>query len=259
MLKTDIIQKAKSLEMHADTFVRSNQQLLIAENNRENSILEAAGMNEAHNERLRLEHENTTRRSLNTKTGSYAVLTLDEIKSLCIRYRLRFLKSNRYAGVIDEMAGKKMMEFLNKNGDPNAEASARERFFIMASADSFKLNSRPVSATLFYRHENGLFSMVHKWGDDLTVFRRIVGLFTSSALIWRWSIFLGIIALGPLSAFFLGLADIKDPHGFIFCAGIPIALLRLIALAENDEGRYTFSDRAWDTEKRSERKWLIFM
>lgn len=52
MFKTDIIDKAKSLEEQANSFVEDTKQLLLEENARENDLLFAAGMNGAHIERI---------------------------------------------------------------------------------------------------------------------------------------------------------------------------------------------------------------
>lgn len=188
MLKTDIIEKAKGLEAKADAFVSETKQLLLEESSRENNLLFAAGMNDAHIERVRLDQESITRKELREKNGAAAVLTANEIKTLCIRYRLRFLPSRRYAGGIDALTGRKLAEFLRKNGDPSPEHSAQSRLYVMAPADAFNLDIKkpvPPDPVLFYNHENGLYSVVHKWGNDFTIFRRILGALTANGPTWR--------------------------------------------------------------------------
>ena len=257
MFKTDIIDKAKSLEEQANSFVEDTKQLLLEENMRENGLLFAAGMNGAHIERVRLDQEGAMRKQLRMKTGTQAVLPLEEIRQLCILYRLRFLPSKYYSGAIDALTGRKLAAFLDKNGDPNPARSAETRLYIMAPADVFKLNVHqpvPPDPVLFYRHDDGLYSVVHKWGNDMTIFRRILGFFTSTALVWRWSMFLGIIAVTTILGLFFYLMGWQDPAEITILLGFIFAPVRAAsASAENNEGRYFFSDRCWNEETRQSR------
>lgn len=261
MLKTNIIDEAKELESQADSFVSQTKQLLLEENAHENNLLFSAGMNGAHIERVRLKNENAMRKELRMKTGAQAVLTLEEIKTLCIRYRLRFLPSRKYSGAIDSLTGRKLAEFLNKNGDPSPEMSASQRLFIMAPADAFDLEItkvQPPDPVLFYRHDDGLYSVIHKWGNDFTVFRRIVGALTSSALAWRWFLFLSIVLVGHVLGYAIYLMGSQDGAVITTCLGYCLALVRLFSLVENYDGKIVFSDKAWNEERRSDRP-LIFM
>lgn len=257
MFKTDIIDKAKSLEEQANSFVEDTKQLLLEENMRENGLLFAAGMNGAHIERVRLDQEGAMRKQLRMKTGTQAVLTLEEIRKLCILYRLRFLPSKYYSGAIDALTGRKLAAFLDKNGDPNPARSAETRLYIMAPADVFKLNVHqpvPPDPVLFYRHDDGLYSVVHKWGNDMTIFRRILGFFTSNALVWRWSMFLGIIAVATILGQFCHRMGWHGPDVLFIIVGYSFAVIRgAVGFVENDEGRYFFSDRCWDEKTRQKR------
>lgn len=261
MLKTNIIDEAKELESQADSFVSQTKQLLLEENAHENSLLFSAGMNGAHIERVRLSNENAMRKELRMKTGAQAVLTKEEIRKLCIRYRLRFLPSHMYSGAIDNLTGRKLAEFLNKNGDPNPEISASHRLFIMAPADAFKLELtkvQPPDPVLFYQHKDGLFSVVHKWGNDFTVFRRIVGALTSTALVWRWFMFLSIVLVGHALGYALHLMGSQEGALATTFLGYCLAFIRLISLFENYDGEIVFSNEAWNDSRRSKRP-LIFM
>lgn len=51
-------------------------------------------------------------------------------------------------------------------------ATPRAKFCIAAPATSFKLQDRPIDPLLFCELGDGQFYLVHKWGNDLSVFRR---------------------------------------------------------------------------------------
>ena len=135
MLKTNILEKAVDISDGADQLVQETKQLLLEANTKENAILAAAGLNKQSVEAYRLKDEAAMRKELKMKTGAPAVLTEAEIKNLCIRYRLRFLPSYRYAGNIDPLLGAKMIRFLEAVGDVAPEYSAERRFFIMAPVE----------------------------------------------------------------------------------------------------------------------------
>jgi hypothetical protein len=135
---------------------------------------------------------------LKQKTGADVVLSKAQIKDLCMKYRLRFLRSHKYSGVLDTVVASKMVTLMEKLGVPNLEWDARKKFFIMAPAKSFALSERPkpIDPVLFYRAGDDEYILVHKWGNDFTFVRRLIGAVTSTKFIW------GLLGL------FLGLAMI---------------------------------------------------
>jgi len=92
----------------------------------------------------------------------------------------------------------------NEMNTPPPAPPAHPRFFIAAPAESFALQPRPIDPLLFCQLGDDLFYLVHKWGNDISVFRRLtkwllVGwgfwaraggstLAAATAISWVWSL-----------------------------------------------------------------------
>lgn len=114
------------------------------------------------------------------------VFTITQIRSLCIEYYLRFLPSDQFKGNIDPTIPLHVKEFQKLS---NLEYP---RYFIVAPKSSFKLEERPRDPLLFAEIEEGkLYYLVHKWGNDINVFRKLL-FFTDTrlgAIIWPIAIY----------------------------------------------------------------------
>lgn len=136
------------------------------------------------------------------------IFTRDAIKSLCIEYSLRFLPTSAYKGSLPNDLAEKLDElslvnggqlpgtkpdrphrdwvgvfslYLNFPAESDASFDARVKqwekiepkptFLIAAPSESFELQDRPVDPLLFCRLDDNNFYLVHKWGNDLSVFR----------------------------------------------------------------------------------------
>lgn len=95
-----------------------------------------------------------------------SVFSIDQIKKLCIQYRLRFLDSSYFKGTVPPEAIGKIRRLEQKYG---FELSG---FKILAPAPMFDLRSKDKDPLLFIPIGNGLFYLVHKWGNDLSPFRK---------------------------------------------------------------------------------------
>ncbi|WP_276392621.1 hypothetical protein [Eudoraea chungangensis] len=94
---------------------------------------------------------------------------IDQIKEICISYRLRFLDSKYFKGVIPHTAIEEI-ERLEK-----VHNSKLEGFKIMAPSKLFKLEDKD-DPLLFAPIGKEYYYLVHKWGNDLHPFRK--------ALVW---------------------------------------------------------------------------
>jgi hypothetical protein len=123
------------------------------------------------------------------------IFTYQQIKSLALKYRLRFLNSEQYVGTIDPLLVTKIKEF--EIGNKLATESKLARYerdwprdyklsgssiicdrwnsFILAPAESFALQDQPIDPLFFIQLYDGRFYLLHKWGNDLSVMRRIKG------------------------------------------------------------------------------------
>lgn len=89
------------------------------------------------------------------------------IKSICVDYRLRFLDSSLFKNKIPEEAISKI-----KNLEKNHEIVI-DGFKIMAPAKLFKLENAD-DPLLFAPIGNDYYYLIHKWGNDLSPFRKFL-------------------------------------------------------------------------------------
>ncbi|WP_400079304.1 hypothetical protein [Winogradskyella sp. R77965] len=90
---------------------------------------------------------------------------INQIKTICITYRLRFLDTKYFKGELPYEAISKIKQ-LEK--DHNTELKG---FKIIAPSKLFKLKNAD-DPLLFAPIGNGYYYLVHKWGNDLNPFRK---------------------------------------------------------------------------------------
>lgn len=91
---------------------------------------------------------------------------LEQIKKICIDYRLRFLDTSYFKGEIPQTALSEIKELERSHG------IELKGYKIMAPSRLFKLEDKD-DPLLFAPIGNGYFYLVHKWGNDLHPFRRL--------------------------------------------------------------------------------------
>lgn len=92
---------------------------------------------------------------------------LDQIKEICIDYRLRFLDSGYFKGKIPKTALSKIQELETLH---NIQLTG---FKIMAPSKLFKLEDKD-DPLLFVPIGNNYFYLIHKWGNDLHPLRKLL-------------------------------------------------------------------------------------
>lgn len=95
------------------------------------------------------------------------IFHLDQIKKICIDYRLRFLDSSFFKGEIPQTAISKIKEL------EAAHDTEIKGYKIMAPSKLFKLEDRD-DPLLFAPIGNNYFYLVHKWGNDLHPLRKLM-------------------------------------------------------------------------------------
>jgi hypothetical protein len=95
------------------------------------------------------------------------IFHIDEIRSVCIDYRLRFLDSRYFKGDIPREAISKIAQ-LEK-----LHATEIKGFKIVAPSKLFKLKNLD-DPLLFAPIGNDYFYLIHKWGKDLHPFRKLL-------------------------------------------------------------------------------------
>jgi hypothetical protein len=109
------------------------------------------------------------------------VYTIDQIKELCLDYNLRFLSSRYFTGTFDVEVAGKIIEFSKKTNTPTDDWSLKHSFFIMAPEEMFSLKDekyitkKQLDPAIFYKIDDKHYRLIHKWGDDFTIFRLLMG------------------------------------------------------------------------------------
>jgi hypothetical protein len=93
------------------------------------------------------------------------IFHIDQIKNVCIDYRLRFLDTHYFKDQIPEEAISKI-HALEKNHNTTIEG-----FKIMAPSKKFQLISYD-DPLLFAPIGNNYYYLIHKWGNDLSATRK---------------------------------------------------------------------------------------
>lgn len=163
---------------------------------------------------------NLTRDKKETELNS-KVFTEDEIKETCIKYDLRFLHSKSYKGSIEPTLGAAILNFFREKNIDSKSYEASNNLFIMAPSKAFNLEERPkpapIDPVMFYKMsttEGNMYALVHKWGKDFTVFRRLLGAARETSWHWFWTLVVlafiastivsACIGFSPLSLIVLG-------------------------------------------------------
>ena len=138
------------------------------------------------------------------------IFHIDSIKKLCINYRLRFLDTHLFKGEYP----KELYSII-----PNLENDHKiqlKDFKIMAPSKLFRLKTKE-DPLLFVPIGNGYYYLVHKWGEDLKSYRKIlVWPFKNINTLIFTSIILSLLSTSIGSAFFNDFSDTQLLVIFIF-------------------------------------------
>lgn len=97
------------------------------------------------------------------------VFHVSQIKGICNKYYLRFLPTKYYKGSVDVNLPERITNFEVAYGTK----CNKDNMFIVAPVSSFKLEERPKDPLLFYRINDEYYYLIHKWGNDLSIFNRV--------------------------------------------------------------------------------------
>jgi len=93
------------------------------------------------------------------------IFHINDIQKTCIAYRLRFLESSLFKSEIPQEAINSIKQLEKKH------STSLKGFMIMAPSKLFKLENYD-DPLLFAPIGNGYYYLVHKWGNDLSIWRK---------------------------------------------------------------------------------------
>jgi hypothetical protein len=88
------------------------------------------------------------------------IFSLEEIKNICIKYRLRFLDTQFYK---DEFPYEAVLKIKDLNTDFKKDLKG---FKILAQAEAFSKKEKDRPCLLFAPTINGNFYLIHSWGNE---------------------------------------------------------------------------------------------
>ncbi|WP_158977513.1 hypothetical protein [Cellulophaga sp. L1A9] len=130
---------------------------------------------------LEEEHKTSTRireKTIKKNQGNYnhfiidlletdKIYHIDQIKKICIDYRLRFLDSSYFKGEIPKEA------FLKINKLEQEHKTTLKNFKIIAPSKLFKLEDKD-DPLLFASIGNNYYYLIHQWGNDMSAYRKLL-------------------------------------------------------------------------------------
>jgi len=94
--------------------------------------------------------------------------TTDDIKKLCMAYRLRFLDASKFKGEMPIEAVSKTKDLERRVGVEFAQ------FKIVAPDDRFRLEDCDKDPLLFVRLSDRYYYLIHQWGGDMKWYRKML-------------------------------------------------------------------------------------
>ncbi|TXC78611.1 hypothetical protein [Luteibaculum oceani] len=116
--------------------------------------------------------------------------TINQIKELALRYRLRFLPIKYFKNIVPTEAFNKINHLKKLTGNQEIENS----LYILAPEEMFRLSDINSDPILFAATSSGRYYYIHKWGGELNPVRALYGRVLRNE---RWTI-TSILLLGIL-------------------------------------------------------------
>ncbi|WP_426430706.1 hypothetical protein ACPX19_14260 [Winogradskyella sp. HB-48] len=183
------LNKLKNKNFNEDEVLKAVKDILTQDNKKDERILEKLA-----------EYNDTLKNNFDIDLlESDKIYHVEQIKKLCITYRLRFLDSRFFKGDLPYEAISKIKQ-LEKSHNTTLSG-----FKIMAPSRLFKLEIYD-DPLLFAPIGNGYYYLIHKWGNDLSPYRKL--------LMWPFKNFENFVfCVFILSMFLTGLIPDGTFHG----------------------------------------------
>lgn len=191
---------------------------------------------------------------LNRMDNKYAgdVYKIEDIKKLCIKFHLRFLRSQSFAGHLDISAIHKIKAFSKETNTVISDGALNYNFYILAPDESFNLKEERLprksdDPAIFYKIDETHFKLIHKWGNDFTVLRLLKGLYWRS---FGMQFFLTVFITAAIIAGIVFILPIH-PAFYAFCFwGLLAARIKCNNAFEASNSDSLYSPHSWNSEYR---------
>lgn len=203
-LKKELDKVRKKSINSVESIITEANRLLTAGADAEQEALRKAGLNHKKMMVETAQGVEIERKSFEEQYKDH-VFTEEEIKNICIKYDLRFLRSEFYRGNLDTQLGSKLKKFIE---DHPEVGNSSDSFYIMAPDNCFELIERPAKPfwtiktdpVLMYKlPKQNKYVYIHKWGRDFTILRRLRGMLLSSlSNMWSVGISMWMVILSAL-------------------------------------------------------------
>lgn len=182
------------------------------------------------------------------------VYSEEQVRKLCIKYRLRCLEVDYFRGKMDEAVPDKKRAFKESFTEVMQQPVYEQDYRIVAPTELFRLKNVPLDPLLMYRFKMDgayYYKLVHQWGGDLSGWRSLTSFPLRSA--WHlagcallgWSAFvftLTFLVVSLVSEFSAASA------GTLVSCLVPALTCITISYFKDVNGNYQTSDRIWDSE-----------
>lgn len=105
------------------------------------------------------------------------IFTEEMLENLAINYRLKLLNTNFYTGHIDSLTAPRLREFMDNNKISYETSGYADQFFILGPSEDFSKEDKEVkskkSAMAFYKVDRNHYRLIHKWGNNFSLWRYV--------------------------------------------------------------------------------------
>lgn len=200
-LEKKLVKIAEKSKDDSESVVNEAKLLLASNVAEERTLLAQIGLD---NDLKVVEDKNgevITRNAYGNRLGK-TILHFNDIKKLCLNYRLYMRKANKYVGTIPPELGSELNRFCKEKSVVVPAHSDHSNFYIIAPPIMFKGYKSPVNVfleaidyadeqaaererlkrldpILVYKVDQDHYAIVKSWGSDFTPLRRLYGFFTT--------------------------------------------------------------------------------
>jgi hypothetical protein len=177
--------------------------------------------------------------------------TEDQVKQLCVKYRLRCLDVSLFKGKIDEEVPQKKRAFETDFTEAMNEEIDNADYRIVAPGEMFTLKGVQLDPLLMYRYQvdgEYFYKLIHQWGGDMNKWRMIANyplrsvkhLVACSLLFWLPIVIALILKVGELN-----LVAAITQTVFLTTALTAFSVF----LSRDVNGNFQTSDRMWNSDE----------